>query len=508
MWRVKSIDQIIATAEKKALHRSLGAFQLTMLGIGCIIGTGIFVLTAEAAQKAGPGMMVSFVIAAFVCAVAALCYAELTAMVPIAGSAYTFSYAVMGELIAWLVGWALVLEYAVSASAVAVGWSGYIVGLLHNAVHLDIPVALANGPYAGGLVNLPAVLISVMITWLLVIGTQESATVNSILVAVKILALIAFCALVAPVMHMRNFHPFAPLGTTGVIGAASSIFFAYVGFDAVSTAAEETRNPQRNLPISLIGSLLICTILYMAVAAAAIGAIGAQPLFGAGGKILDAGSTDLAQTCAVTSAHGFMPLVCSNEALAYVLRFIGHPVVGNLMGLVAGIALPSVVLTNMYGQTRIFFVMSRDGLLPAGLSKVHPRYKTPHVVTIITGVFVAIAAAFFPVGQLADMANSGTLFAFLIVSCAVIMLRRSDPERHRPFRIPGVFVIAPLSAIGCVILFLYLPTPSKILFPIWSGIGLLLYFCYGYHRSEFGTKSRLAADADASEHPSAIQEIP
>ncbi|PXA86923.1 amino acid permease [Nostoc sp. 3335mG] len=495
MWRVKSIDRIIATAEKKALHRSLGAFQLTMLGIGCIIGTGIFVLTAEAAQKAGPGMMVSFVIAAFVCAVAALCYAELTAMVPIAGSAYTYSYAVMGELIAWLVGWALVLEYAVSASAVAVGWSGYIVGLLHNAVHLDIPAALVNGPYAGGLVNLPAILISVLITWLLVIGTQESATVNAVLVAVKIAALLAFCALAMPVLHMRNFHPFAPLGTTGVIGAASSIFFAYVGFDAVSTAAEETRNPQRNLPISLIGSLLICTILYLLVAAGAIGAIGAQPLFGAGGHGLEAGSADLARACAVTSAHGFTPLVCSNEALAYVLRVIGHPAVANLMGLVAGIALPSVILTNMYGQTRIFFVMSRDGLLPAVLSKVHRRYKTPHVVTIITGVFVTIAAAFFPVGQLADMANSGTLFAFLIVSCAVMMLRRSDPDRPRPFRIPGVFVIAPLSAIGCVVLFLYLPAPSKILFPVWSGIGLLLYFSYGFHRSEFGKRHRPEPDA-------------
>jgi basic amino acid/polyamine antiporter, APA family len=488
MWRVKSIDRMIAAADRKALQPSLGAFQLTMLGIGCIVGTGIFVLTADAAQKAGPGMMLSFVIAAFVCAVAALCYEELTAMIPIAGSAYTYAYAVMGELIAWLVGWALVLEYAVSASAVAVGWSGYVVGLLHHSLHLDLPDAVTNGPYAGGLVNLPAVLISVGITWLLVIGTQESAKLNSVLVAIKIGALVVFCALAMPVMRMHNFHPFMPLGTTGVIGAASSIFFAYVGFDAVSTAAEETRNPQRNLPISLIGSLLICTALYLLVAAGAIGAIGAQPLFGPGGRILEAGSTELANVCAARSAHGAMPLVCSNEALAYVLRFLGHPAMGNLMGLIAGIALPSVVLTNMYGQTRIFFVMSRDGLLPTGLSKIHARYKTPHVVTIITGVFVTISAAFFPVGQLADMANSGTLFAFFIVSCAVMMLRRSDPDRRRPFKVPAAFVVAPLSAAGCLALFFYLPLSSKILFPIWSGIGLLIYFCYGYHRSEFSGK--------------------
>src|SRR3954465_848186 len=281
MWRVKSLDAGLATAEKKSLHRSLGPVQLTLLGIGGVIGTGIFVLTAEAAQKAGPGMMLSFMIAGAVSAVAALCYAELASMVPVSGSAYTYSYAVLGELMAWLVGWALVLEYAVAASAVSVGWSGYIVGLLaHLPDPIIIPPALATGPYAGGVINVLAVFIALAVTALLTIGTRESATVNACLVAVKLVALSAFMWLALPVMHMQNFHPFAPLGTPGVIGAAASIFFAYVGFDAVSTAAEETKNPQRNLPIGLIGSLAICTVIYLLVAAGAVGAFGAQPVYG------------------------------------------------------------------------------------------------------------------------------------------------------------------------------------------------------------------------------------
>ena len=264
--RVKPLDAILATAEKKSLHRSLGAFQLTMLGIGAVIGTGIFVLTAEAAQKAGPGMMISFIIAGLVCAVAALCYAEMSAMVPVSGSAYTYSYAVMGELIAWMVGWALILEYAVAAGAVSVGWSGYLIGAIENSLSIDIPDAWVLGPFDGGIINLPAMIIAGLVTWLLVIGTRESATINSILVAIKIVALTAFVVLAIPVMNMENFEPFAPLGFGGIGAAAASIFFAYVGFDAVSTAAEETKNPQRNMPIGLIGSVGICTIFYMLVA--------------------------------------------------------------------------------------------------------------------------------------------------------------------------------------------------------------------------------------------------
>jgi APA family basic amino acid/polyamine antiporter len=502
MWRIKSLDAVLATAEKKSLHRSLGPIQLTLLGIGGIIGTGIFVLTAEAAQKAGPGMMLSFVIAGTVSAVAALCYAELASMVPVSGSAYTYSYAVLGELMAWLVGWALILEYAVAASAVSVGWSGYIVGLLAHLPHpIIIPPALAAGPYAGGVVNVLAVLVALAVTSLLVIGTRESATVNAVLVAIKLVALSAFIWLALPVMHSQNFHPFAPLGTAGIIGSAASIFFAYVGFDAVSTAAEETRNPQRNLPIGLIGALGICTIIYLLVAAGAIGAYGAQPVFGPQGQVLDPGSIGLMQTC---KDLGGQPLVCSREALAHVLRSIHQPLVGNLLGLAAGIALPTVILIMIYGQTRIFFVMSRDGLLPEMLSRVHPRFRTPHVVTWITGIAVAFAAAFLPVGQLADISNSGTLFAFAAVSLAVMVLRHTQPDRPRPFRAPLVYLFGSLSVIGCITLFVFLPWQARLLFPIWAVIGLVFYYAYGYRHSHVGRGTTEVPELDKDAPPSLI----
>ena len=320
--RVKSLDAILATAEKKSLHRSLGAFQLTMLGIGAVIGTGIFVLTAEAAQKAGPGMMISFIIAGFVCAVAALCYAEMAAMVPVSGSAYTYSYAVMGELVAWMVGWALILEYAIAAGAVSVGWSGYMIGFVQSNLHITVPLDLVRGPFDGGLINLPAMAIAGVVTALLVIGTKESATVNSVLVGIKIIALTLFVIVTIPVMKSGNFTPFAPLGFAGISGAAASIFFAYVGFDAVSTAAEETKNPQRNMPIGLIGSLAICTIFYMLVAAGVIGTVGAQPMFGPNHEVLSPGTPALSQACA---AAGDTAVVCSKEALAWALRSVGHP---------------------------------------------------------------------------------------------------------------------------------------------------------------------------------------
>jgi APA family basic amino acid/polyamine antiporter len=499
--RVKSLDAILATAEKKSLHRSLGVFQLTMLGVGAVIGTGIFVLTATAAQKAGPGMIMSFIVAGAVCVFAALCYSELASMVPVAGSAYTYSYAVMGELMAWLVGWALILEYALGASAVAVGWSGHIVGFLDGfGVHL--PHALTVGPKIslgfleggeiGGFINLPAVLVTGFVTWLLVIGTKESATVNAVLVAIKIAALTLFAVITVPMIagHTYNFVPFAPRGWgslvgstgTGVLGAAASIFFAYVGFDAVSTAAEETKNPQRNVPIGLIASLAICTIFYIVVAAGAIGAYGAQPVINpATGQYFIEGSPELYASAACHSATA--PLVCSKEALAYVLRQVSSPIFGQIVGLAATIALPSVVLLMMFGQTRVFFVMARDGLLPAKLSAVHPRYKTPYVVTIVTGAVVAVAAAFLPVGTLADYSNSGTLFAFAMVSIGVMVLRVTDKGRHRPFRTPLVWVVAPLSIVGCLVLFLSLNIQSQLLFFAWTAIGLVLYYLYGYRRS-------------------------
>ena len=507
--RIKSLDAILATAEKKSLTRSLGAFQLTMLGIGAVIGTGIFVLTAEAAQKAGPGMMLSFIIAGFVCAVAALCYAEMAAMVPVSGSAYTYSYAVMGELIAWMVGWALILEYAVAAGAVSVGWSGYVVGLLENALSIDIPDMLVRGPYDGGLVNLPAMAIAGLVTWLLVIGTKESAAVNAVLVAIKVAALTLFCILAIPVMKMENFTPFSPLGFAGVSAAAASIFFAYVGFDAVSTAAEETKNPQRNMPIGLIGSLGICTIFYLLVAAGVIGSVGAQPMLGADGAALAPGSLELAKSCAASAAAtGHDAVVCSKEALAWTMREIGWPQIGNLIGLAAGLALPSVILMMMFGQTRIFFVMSRDGLLPAVFSKIHPKFHTPHVITILTGIFVALFAAFFPVGKLADISNSGTLFAFAAVSIAVLVLRRTDPGRRRPFRTPAILLTAPIAVIGCIYLFFSLGTDTKLMFIGWAAIGLVVYFLYGYRKSHVGRGLDEVHERDADAPPLPVPPVP
>ena len=503
--RVKSLDAILATAQKKSLHRSLGAFQLTMLGVGAIIGTGIFVLTAEAAQKAGPGMMISFIIAGAVCAVAALCYAEMASMVPVSGSAYTYSYAVMGELLAWMVGWALVLEYAVAAGAVAVGWSGYFVGLLREFLGLDLGTAFTLGPIDGGIFNVPAFVISLLVTWLLVIGTRESAVVNAVLVLVKVTALTLFVILALPVMNSANFEPFAPLGFAGISAAAASIFFAYVGFDAVSTAAEETKNPQRNMPIGLIGSLAICTVFYLLVAAGVIGSVGAQPLLDAAGNGIAPGSKELTAACAAQASE---VVVCSKEALAWTLREIGWQQIGNLLGLAAGLALPSVVLMMMFGQTRIFFVMSRDGLLPEFLSKVHPKYHTPHVVTMITGVFVAFFAALFPVGALADISNSGTLFAFAMVATAVMVLRRTDPSRHRPFRTPAVMIVAPLAILGCIYLFFSLSGYTLALFAGWAILGLVVYFLYSRNHSHVGRGLVEVHEEDADIPPQPVPPLP
>jgi APA family basic amino acid/polyamine antiporter len=465
-------------------------------------------------------MMVSFIVAGAVCAVAALCYSELASMVPVAGSAYTYSYAVMGEIVAWLVGWALILEYALGASAVAVGWSGFITGLL-DSIGIHVPHALSVGPpiqwgflqggEIGGLINLPAVIVVGVVTTLLVIGTKESATVNAVLVVIKITALTLFLIITLPMIsgHMANFHPFAPRGWgnplsssgTGILGAAASIFFAYVGFDAVSTAAEETKNPQRNVPIGLIASLLICTLFYLLVAGGVVGSYGAQPLVNpATGLPFKEGSPELFAAAACHTAHA--PTVCSKEALAYILRQVSNPLFGNLVGLAAAIALPSVVLLMMYGQTRIFFVMARDGLLPERLSAVHTRFRTPYVVTIVTGIFVAIAAAFLPVGTLADYSNAGTLFAFAAVSLGVMILRRTDPNRPRPFRTPALFLVAPLSIIGCIVLFLNLNTESKLLFVSWTVLGLVIYFLYGYRNSNVARGitevPELAAEAPGS----------
>ncbi|SEI95997.1 amino acid/polyamine/organocation transporter, APC superfamily [Sphingomonas sp. OV641] len=498
--RVKPLDAILATAEKKSLHRTLGWFQLTLFGIGCVIGTGIFVLTSAGAQKAGPGLMLAFAIAGAICIVAALCYAEIAAMIPVAGSAYTYSYATMGEVIGWTVGWALILEYAVAASAVSVGWSGYFTGtILNEFLGIYLPPWLSGAPLAlggveGGFINLPAVVISLLITWLLMVGTTESARVNAILVAIKVTALTAFIVLTLPsdAFSTDRFNPFLPAGVfggfgtgVGAVGAAATIFFAYVGFDAVSTAAEETKNPQRNVPIGLVGSLLFCTVFYILVAAGAIGTVGGQPIMGPNGVPFPAGSEELARQCATYAANE-LPLVCSNEALAHVLRQIGWSGVGNMLGIAAFLALPSVILILMFGQTRIFFVMSRDGLLPEALSAVHPKWKTPYIVTAITGAAVAFAAAFLPVGKLADIANAGTLYAFMMVAFAVMILRRTEANRQRSFRTPVLWLVGPLTIVGCVFLFFNLPLDAMLVLPIWGAVGLVIYYGYSYRASHLG----------------------
>ena len=488
-WRVKPLNQILETAEKKSLKRQLGALQLTLLGIGAVIGTGIFVLTAEAGQKAGPGMMLAFVIAAIVCALAALAYAELAAMVPVSGSAYTYTYGVLGELVAWIVGWALGLEYGIGAAVVCVGWSGYMNGLL-KANDIALPEFLRTGYFAGGGFDLLAFLIGLAVTVLLVIGTSKSARVNSVLVAIKIVALTVFIFLAIPAVKSSNFEPFLPggwgnpLGGAGVLGAAASIFFAYVGFDAVSTAAEETKNPNRNIPIGLIGSLTVCTIFYLLVGYGAAGSVGAQPMLGANGLPLDPGTPAMAAACAGSEA-----LVCSKEPLAHVMRLLGHNRIGDWIGIAAILALPSVILMMMFGQTRIFFTMSRDGLLPDALSKVHPRFHTPHVITILTGIVVSLSGALFPVGKLADTSNSGTLLAFAMVSIGVLILRKQQPDRARPFRTPFAWIVCPLAVAGCALLFVNLSMTAKVVFITWAAIGLVLYRLYGYRRSQLANQN-------------------
>lgn len=489
-WRIKPLADLFAAAENKPLGRSLGAFQLIMLGVGSVIGTGIFVLSAEAAQKAGPGMMIAFMLAALTCAFTALCYAELASMVPLSGSAYTYSYVVLGELIAWMVGWALILEYAVAASAVAVGWSNYFVGLLERSFSIDIPDAITRGPTVGGLFNLPAAMIGLLMTLLLVIGTRASATVNAVLATIKVGALVLFVALSLPLMQQDNFQPFAPNGFfgevsgMGIAGAAASIFFAYIGFDTVSTAAEETRNPQRNMPIGVIGSLLVCTAFYLLVSAGAVGSIGAQPVVDTvTGRAFEPGSAGLAAACALpANAKAF---ACSPEPLAHVMSQLGWRGASQFVGLAAFLAMPAVVLMMLFGQTRIFFAMARDRLLPfnESLTRLHPKFNTPYVVTLITGVAVSIFASLFPVGILADISNTGTLFAFMTVALGVIILRRRDPERPRPFRTPAIRVLGPLALASCAFLFLSLSTRTKLMFVGWTLLGLVVYALYGYRKS-------------------------
>jgi basic amino acid/polyamine antiporter, APA family len=444
-------------AHGQALKRTLGWPQLVALGVGAIVGTGILTLTGVGAALAGPGVIFSFVIAGLVCVCAALAYAELATSIPAAGSAYTYSYTALGERIAWIVGWSLILEYTVVCATVAVGWSGYFAGFL-DGLGLHLPAALRAGPDGGGIVNLPAVGIIWLVSALLLIGTRESAAVNLVLVILKIAALLVFVAVALPRFDGANFAPLMPYGfwpvtgpdgtKRGVMAAAAIIFFAFYGFDAVSTAAEEAHDPARDLRIGISGSMAACVVIYIAVAAAAIGAL------------------------------PFTVFAGSAEPLALVLRALGHPAIAAGFGAVAVIALPTVILAFLYGQTRIFFVMSRDGMLPRRLGTVSPRSGVPVAVTIATAAVVSVIAALLPLAEIAALANAGTLCAFAAVAVSVLVLRRREPGLVRPFRAPAAPIVATGAIIGCLYLFASLPAATQLRFLIWNLVGLVLYLSW------------------------------
>ncbi len=460
IFRRKPIDALVDEKAPDRLRPTLSAWHLVLLGVGAIVGTGIYTLVGVGAERAGPAVMISFAVAGAICVFAALAYAELATMIPASGSAYTYSYASMGEIVAWLVGWALILEYSVVCSAVAVGWSGYATGFLAG-LGVDLPALLTAGPgdpKSPGLVNLPAIVIIAAVTGMLLVGLRESANVNAALVIVKIVALGVFVALALPAFDMANFEPFSPYGfaaTTdetganrGVMSAAAIIFFAFYGFDAVSTAAEETKDPGRNLSIGIIGSMLVCTLIYMTVAAAAVGAL------------------------------PFKDFSASGEPLAHILRILGHGEAAAAIAGAAVIALPTVILAFMYGQSRIFFVMARDGLLPRRLGAVDKKSGTPVAMTILTGVVCSALAGVLPLATIAELANAGTLCAFVATAVALIILRVREPDRKRPFKVPLGPVVAVLAILGCLYLFFSLPTATQIRFFIWMGIGLAVYFIF------------------------------
>lgn len=452
LFKTKSIESLQREMAAHGLRRSLGAWDIVMMGIGVIIGTGIFVLTGvAAAQYAGPGIMLSFVFSGIACIFVALAYAELASAVPAAGSAYTYTYASIGELLAWLVGWNLVLEYSVGAAAVAGGWSAYTVGLLKSA-GLHVPPMLTAVPAEGGLVNLPAMLITLFITFLLVRGVKESANVNRVLVAVKLVAIFIFLLLAGPKVEPANWQPFLPYGTAGISAGAAVIFFAYLGVDSIATAAEETRNPRRDMPVGIIATLLVCTVLYVAVAAVLTGVVPYSQLNNA-------------------------------EPVAYALRSLGYNFGSALVGVGAVAGLSTVCLVMIYAQTRAFFAMSRDGLIPSSICKVHPKYGTPYVITIIVGVTVSLLAGFTPIGVVAEMCNIGTLFAFIVATCGVLVLRRTKPDLDRPFRCPAPYLIVPLAVVSCGYIMLNLSGITWLRFVVWSAIGLVIYFVYGRKHS-------------------------
>ena len=484
LFRRKPISELLPD-DTHALKRVLGAGDLVMLAIGAVIGAGIFgaIGTAAAGQVgpdgavirygAGPALVFSFLLLGAACALAALCYAELASMIPQAGSAYAYSYATLGELVAWIIGWDLILEYAVGNVAVAISWGDYFNTLL-KGFSITLPAWLTTGyrtallsadpaingllqtaPHIGSIpivIHLPAFAIVMIITVLLLQGAKESVTVNNIMVVIKLLALGLFIVVGATHLHGANYHPFAPNGFTGIHQGAAIVFFAYIGFDAISTAAEETRNPQRNLPIGILGGLAICTVIYVIVGFVLTGMVPYKELAVA-------------------------------DPLARALQLAGFNAVGWIVALGAAVSMSAVLLVFQYGQPRIFFAMARDGLLPAWAAKLHPRTKIPFATTLLTGIFVAAWSLIGDAGETYDLTNIGTLSAFILVSIGVLVLRHTDPSRPRPFRVPFVWPVTLLSTAACLFIMIGLPRQAWERFAIWLVLGLLIYFSYGYWKS-------------------------
>ncbi len=448
----KVIGERDAVAAEGRLRPTLSWPHLLAMGVGAIVGTGILTLIGVGAGKAGPAVILAFVIAGVICACAALAYAEMATMYPASGSAYTYTYVVIGELAAWIIGWSLILEYSLVVSAVAVGWSGYAAPLLHQG--LGVPMALMQGPALGGWANVPATGIIAVVAMLLLLGTRESATLNALLVLVKIVALAVFVAVALPHFDAANLHPFAPFGFAkasgadgaerGVMAAAAIIFFAFYGFDAIATAAEETKRPQRDLPIGIIGSMILCVVIYVGVAAAAIGAL------------------------------PFTAFANSPEPLALILRELEQPRAATFLAASAVIALPTVILAFFYGQSRIFFAMARDGLLPAGLARLSRR-GTPVRITMFTGAIVGVIAGVFPLDEIAALANAGTLLAFAAVAICMLVMRRRAPDAPRTFVTPLPWLVGGVAILGCTYLFFSLPTRTQAYFLLWNALGLGIY---------------------------------